>query len=149
MNFILFILEKKIEKFKKLIEDFQDKIQIENEVLNVMKKAYEEINNLLPLEGLMREKLNLMAKNLEIDDCEIVKFNVNGPPYATLKSTITRKFKKEESEEFYGTNLLEELFNESLENKKDIPFMDRNAVYFNCVLDYLRSPEDFIESFGN
>ena len=50
MNFILFILEKKIEKFKKLIEDFQDKIQIENEVLNAMKKAYEEINNLLPLE---------------------------------------------------------------------------------------------------
>ena len=39
-----------MEKLKKLIEDFQDKIQIENEVLNAMKKAYEEINNLLPLE---------------------------------------------------------------------------------------------------
>ena len=52
--------------------------------LNQMKKAYEEINISLPLENLMKEKLNLIAKILKFDDCEIVKFNESMQTIATL-----------------------------------------------------------------
>ena len=83
-----------MENLKKLIQDLELKSNAENEILVKIKSCYQELVVLLPLEDSIEKKLNLAFKNLNQKDSDIVKFNVDGTYFYTLKSTIARKFQK-------------------------------------------------------
>ena len=136
-----------METLKKLIQDLEIKSKDENEILVKIKSCYQELVMLLPLEDSIEKKLSLALKNLDQKDSDIVKFNVDGTYFYTLKSTIARKFQKENETEFYKPNLLEELYNESLQNNSEIPLISRSPIYFQYILNYLRCPEDLNEAF--
>ena len=87
-------------------------------------------------------KINKIFTKLKDSDSEIIIFNVSGNIIATTKSIITKKIKKEGSDEFYNPHLLEELYYKSLENETDIIHIERNPICFNLILNYLKSPED-------
>ena len=101
------------------------------------------------MEELIEKKLSLALKTLNQKDSDIVKFNVGGKYFDTLKSTIVRRFKKENETEFYKPNLLEEMYNESLQNSNEIPLINRSPIYFQYILDYLKCPEDLNEIVGH
>ena len=138
-----------METLKKLIQDLELKSNAENEILVKIKSCYQELVTLLPLEDAIEKKLSLALKNLNQKDSEIVKFNVDGTYFYTLKSTIARKFQNENETEFYKPNLLEELYNESIHNNNEIPLINRSPIYFQCILNYLRCPEDLNEIIGH
>ena len=73
---------------------------------------------------------------------EIVKFNVGGTIFSTYRSTLTKRIKKFNSDEYYDPHLLNGLIMGLTEIKFDdnnAIFIDRSPDYFNYVLDYLRS----------
>ena len=140
----------------KLIQDLEIKSNAENEILVKIKSCYQELVMLLPLEDSIEKKMRSAFKNLNQKDSDIVKFNVDGTYFYTLKSTIarkfqkptiTRKFKNEIITEFYKPNLLEEFFNQSLQNNNAILLRNRSPIYFQYILNYLRCPEDLNEIF--
>jgi hypothetical protein len=107
-----------------------------------------------------RDKFNELvaaAHKLAIPDDEIIKFNVGGKHFSTLKSTVCKQIvkpkqpvaaeEKEESAneqpeaEFYEPNLLEALVTRLVEVKLDEDnaiFIDRSPKHFATILDYLR-----------
>ena len=48
----------------------------------------------------------------------------------------------ENSDEFYGSHLLEKLLEESEKHGTHIQFIDRDPTYFNYILDHLRDPKE-------
>jgi hypothetical protein len=83
-----------------------------------------------------------MKQKYETNSFEIVKFNIGGTYFSTLKSTVQRKIRKRNSLEYYAPNLLQSLINGSIKavyDEKRAIFIDRNPTYFNHILDYLRS----------
>lgn len=75
------------------------------------------------------------------DKSDIIKLNIGGQIFSTYKSTLTKKIPKQNSEELYAANLLEELLNGTQETRLDengAIFIDRNPRYFEYILDYLR-----------
>ena len=91
------------------------------------------------ISALNSKMQNFIQDNLYVET-DTVKFNVRGNLMEIAKSNFN---KKNQNNEFKGSNLLEKLYNESLK-KNRIPFIDCNPVYFNYILDYLRNPEDEI-----
>ena len=88
------------------------------------------------------EELELKAETskTDVNDPDILKLNVGGMIFYTLKSTLSKKIKKDNANEFHETHLLEEMYNDSLKENKEIKFIDRDPTYFNYILDYLRCP---------
>ena len=131
-----------MDGFKKLIEQFRESLKFENVVLTQIEKAYMELVKILPKEERMGVKIKDMVKSTQSDETDIVKVNVGGSILYTLRSTLTRKIKKENGDEYYGTHLLQGLFDESETNMSQIPFIDRDSTYFDIILDYLRDPNE-------
>ena len=102
--------------------------------------TYVELFKMLPEEKRMRVKD--LVKRMKSEETDIVKVNVGGTIFCTSRSTLTRKIKKENGDEFYGTHLLQGLFEELETNTSQIPFIDRDPAYFNYILDYLRDPNE-------
>ena len=71
------------------------------------KKTFENLQKYLAQQQEQNEKLTTMMKNYSVNDSDIVKFNVGGKIFSTYKTTLTKRIKKPESEEFYDPNLLE------------------------------------------
>ena len=134
-----------METLKKLIQELDIKSNAEDEILVKIKSSYQELVVLLPLEDSIEKKLILALKNLDQKDSDIFKFNEDGTYFYTLKSTIARKFQKENETEFYKPNLLEEMYTESIQNNNEIPLINRSPIYFQYILNYLRCPEDLNE----
>jgi hypothetical protein len=124
------------------------------ELLDELRKKVEDINNLKSLAELLvvtfenekkdHEKIVEMMRAFSTSDSEIVLFNVGGQIFSTYVSTITKRVRKLDSEDpndFYEPNLLQGLISGITQVKRDnnnAIFIDRNAKYFNHLLDYLR-----------
>ena len=84
---------------------------------------------------------------------KIVIFNIGGKLFSTLVSNISKTFKSHFTEnEFYESNLLEDLFSGKLEARMIDPqhgaiFIDRNPKFFNYILDFLRKSHSKNERF--
>ena len=106
------------------------------------KRTFENIQKYLAQQQEQNEKLTSMMKNYALVDSDIVKFNVGGKIFSTYKTTVTKRIKKPDSDEYYEPNLLEGLISGicdvSVDENKAI-FIDRNPQYFNYILDYLRN----------
>ena len=131
-----------MEGLKSLIEKYRVNLNLENEVLAKIEKAYLELSKLLPEEDRARVKIKDFVRNMKNGESDIVKLNVGGNIFYTLKSTLTKKIQKETCDEFYGTHLLEDMFEESERNRTQIKFIDRDPTYFNYILDYLRNSNE-------
>ena len=87
------------------------------------------------------EKIKKLAVKYESISSDIVKINVGGTYFSTLKTTLEKRVKKNE-EEFHDPNLLQSIVSGIIrvnydENKAI--FIDRNPKYFGYILDYLRN----------
>ena len=128
-----------MENLKDLTDKLEPKMMESNQNLIQIKKYYHELSDQIESRFKLNQILNEKTKHFNSD---IIKFNVSGITISTFKSTITKRIKKEDGKGFYEPHLLEELYNESLDNDQEIPFIDRDPIYFNLILDYLRDPED-------
>ena len=105
------------------------------------------------------EKEPTKTESAENDD-DIVKFNIGGTIFSTLKSTITKRIAKSAKNsadtEYYEPNLLESYIRGDREVKYDEDkaiFVDRSPKYFSYMLDFLRDefrvPDDEEEILNN
>ena len=128
---------------------FHDLIGLLNQKLEKFDNQFGRVRNLT---GLIKEtlenqneninKIKNEAKKHEAIDTGIIKFNIGGTYFSTLKSTLDKKIKKSNSNEYYDPHLLQALISGMIkviyDENKSI-FIDRNPTYFNIILDYLRS----------
>lgn len=133
---------------QEMIASFQRKTSEIAEAQSDVKEILDTLNTFFINQQQDYEKINQMIKKLNIGDSDIVKFNVGGKIFSTYISTLTRKIKKHNSDEFYEPHLLQGLVSGvtdvNLDEYKAI-FIDRNPKYFSYVLDFLRviSTEEF------
>ena len=83
----------------------------------------------------------LYASRSTAEPNAIVKINIGGNLFSTYKSTLLYSIEKSDSE-YYEPHLLQRLINGTQEASYDEDgaiFIDKNAFYFNYVIDYLRS----------
>lgn len=77
----------------------------------------------------------------KLNSSEIIKLNIGGRIFCTFKSTLTKRIKRPNSDQFYDANLLEEIINATVECRFDenkAIFIDRNPLNFEYILDFLR-----------
>ena len=86
-----------------------------------------ELATLLPEEDRARVKIEEFVRNVKIGDSDIVKLNLGGNVFYTLKSTLTKKQKNEVIHDWLnGTHLLMELFDAAEKNGTQIQFTERD-----------------------
>jgi hypothetical protein len=122
------LLNQKLEKF-----DYQF-----GRVRNLTSQIKETLEN----QNENVNKIKNEAKKHEAIDTGIIKFNIGGTYFSTLKSTLDKKIKKSNSNEYYDPHLLQALIAGMIKVNYDenkAIFIDRNPTYFNIILDYLRS----------
>lgn len=115
---------KQIQDVRRLVCAIQDQLKLQRvDFLNLVESA---------------KKFSVLDPN-----CDIVSFNVGGTRFSTLKSTITKRVRKQDGQEdeLYEENLLSALVNGyanvKLDETKAI-FIDRSPKYFELIIDYLR-----------
>lgn len=121
---------------------FETKLTELDEKMKEVNLIFENMNKLLTQKDEENEKLLKSLANYIPIESEIVKFNVGGTIFSTYRSTLTKRIKKFNSEEYYDPHLLNGLIMGLTDVKLDdnnAIFIDRNPDYFNFVLDYLRS----------
>jgi hypothetical protein len=128
------------QQFDDLLNEYELKVQTLNEInadlarlLNSMKKILiEDKTNAIKLENMMHKYSSI--------DSDIVDFNIGGSLFSISKDNICKKIQNEETNEFYGPNLLHGLISgiADVKYKENAIFIDRNPKYFPYILDYLR-----------
>ncbi|RNA04959.1 BTB POZ domain-containing KCTD3-like [Brachionus plicatilis] len=101
-------------------------------IKKLMKKAQDEESN--------NNNMVKQFKKYETIESDIVKLNVGGTMFSTLKSTLTKKIEDKDGK-LYLPNMFESLVDGFVKPKYDenkAIFIDRNPKYFGCILDYLR-----------
>jgi hypothetical protein len=147
-------MEQMINEFerKKLLiqDDAEGLLQLANKMQSFLENKEENL-----------EKLTDKLKKYPEVESEIVKFNVGGTQFATFKSTLTNKIRKPSNEDddknasasgddnrlepYYEPHLLECMMNgmtKVLKDSNDAIFINRNPIYFQYILDYLRAIEN-------
>lgn len=108
-------------------------------------KIAESIENRILFTNFYQFVLKEKEKNERIKhfaESDIVRFNVGGQIFTTLKSTLTKKIKKPNSFDFYPTNLLGDMVTGKTTVRLDdqnAVFIDRDPKYFEHILNYIRS----------
>jgi hypothetical protein len=118
-------------KIEKLKEEFDEITELSNSMNKFLLKEKDDI-----------EKMNKMAQKYETVDSDIIKLNVGGTYFSTLKSTLEKKIKKQNENGFYDPHLLQSLISGMIKINYDenkAIFIDRNPKYFCHILDYLRN----------
>lgn len=107
------------------------------------------IQNAPPLENHTKTNDNNHDANKSVSNREdIVKFNIGGTLFSTVISTITKPIPKSNTSnknpiEYYEPHLLARLItidssNAKYDHDNKAIFIDRNPLYFNYILDFLR-----------
>jgi hypothetical protein len=137
-----------ISNLNSAYKDLTEKKQALNETLKQIASAFENLGVETSVSSSTKEKTSQDASTTSMAiQTDIVKFNVGGTLFSTLKTTITKKIKKKFNQgEFYENNLLEDLLTKKSRSTYDYEnnaiFIDRNPKYFNFILDYLRKIEN-------
>jgi hypothetical protein len=146
INFVLIIsannLNIEYKRFNELTNQTDKAVLDLKDQYVELKELSNSIYNFTAQEEDTIKKMKNMAAKYETNSFEIVKFNIGGTYFSTLKSTVQRKIRKRNSLEYYAPNLLQSLINGSIKavyDEKRAIFIDRNPTYFNHILDYLRS----------
>ena len=103
----------------------------------------DSLRNLIKTENEDVEKMKRLAAKYETSDSNLVKFNVGGTYFSTLKATIEKRIKRRDTNAVYKPNLLQSLLNDetkSVYDENKAIFINRNPKYFSYIIDFLRSP---------
>lgn len=144
--------EKRLAAENEEADWFHDSLQEYEERLNTIKENYDSAKKLLDVmvDKLKDEKernVKMIEKYQRFPSIksDIVEMNVGGQLFSTLRSTITKKVRKINSngskDEVYDSNIIEAILNgfvEPTKDKGDHLFIDRNPKLFGYILDYLR-----------
>ncbi|CAF0926348.1 unnamed protein product [Brachionus calyciflorus] len=136
------------DKFKELLGSFEQKLNILNDDCSIVQKAAQELIVNVNDEKQTNENMIKTFKKFETIDSDIVKLNVGGTLFSTLRSTLTKQI-KDKNGKMYSPNMFESILNGFVKPKYDenkAIFIDRDPKYFSHVLNYLRNVE--IESNG-
>ena len=77
-----------------------------------------------------------------LNESDMIKFNVGGQIFSTLKSTLIKKIKKPGSFDYYPANLLSDIVTNKVNlrlDEQDAVFIDRDPKYFVYILNYIRT----------
>ena len=85
---------------------FETKLTELDEKMKEVNLIFENMNKLLTQKDEENEKLLKSLANYIPIESEIVKFNVGGTIFSTYRSTLTKRIKKFNSEEYYDAHLL-------------------------------------------
>ncbi|CAF0815814.1 unnamed protein product [Brachionus calyciflorus] len=136
------------DKFKELLGSFEQKLNILNDDCSIVQKAAQELIVNIMDEKQTNENMIKTFKKFETIDSDIVKLNVGGTLFSTLRSTLTKQI-KDTNGKMYSPNMFESILNGFVKPKYDenkAIFIDRDPKYFSHVLNYLRNVD--IESNG-
>jgi hypothetical protein len=111
-----------------------------------IKQSLDELTSMVnqnqtKLVDLMESIKNIELNKDDLPNEKIVNFNIGGTIFSCFLSTITKKIKNPQSNEFYEPNLLELIVNGDVSTKRDQEkrfFIERSPKYFDYVLSYLR-----------
>ena len=124
---------------KELIENFDEKMKSLSDDLVALKKVAESLVEKVGEEKKSNENMVKQFKKYETIESDIIKLNIGGCLFSSLKSTLTKKIKNEDGE-LYMPNMFEALLNGFVKPKYDenkAIFIDRNPKYFENILEYL------------
>ena len=93
------------QKFNELNNKTDEAVLDLNDQYLKLKELTNSIHHLTAIEEDSIKKIKNMAAKYETISFEIVKFNIGGTYFSTLKSTLQRKIKKQNSTEYYAPNL--------------------------------------------
>ena len=82
-------------------------------------------------------------------DEDIIKLNVGGQVFTTTKYTLTRQIPMSQLSLKRATHshLLQVTFENTVYDKDNLIFFDRNPKYFSYILDFLRTTELDVDAF--
>ena len=129
-------------------KDLSERKQAFNDTLKKLASTFENLEVENPVSSsTSQETSKSLSRTIETN---IVKFNVGGTLFSTLKTTITKKVKnKFNQKKFYENNLLEDLVTKksssTYDEENNAIFIDRNPKYFNYILDFLRKADNLKE----
>ena len=149
------------ETLNDLLEDFEKKAVLVEKVDAEIKKSAKKLSDSLKKEKNDNDKIMDKFKKFETIESKIVKLNVGGTLFSTMRSTLIKKIKDEETGNFYQPSIFEgELFKiyiiyyiiflflkhctflkgyiEIKYDENKAIFIDRNPKHFGYILDYLR-----------
>jgi hypothetical protein len=137
------------EYHKKLEESILGSIKLHNDFILKAVKEFKEfsvlvksMNKFILKDKEDVDKMKKMAKKYETSSSEIIKLNVGGTMFSTLKTTLERKIKRLNGKGYYDPHLLQSLLSGTIKINYDenkAIFIDRNPKYFIHILDYIRS----------
>lgn len=104
--------EKMTETFNDLLEDFEKKAVLVEKVDAEIKKSAKKLSDSLKKEKNDNDKIMDKFKKFETIESKIIKLNVGGTLFSTMRSTLIKKIKDEETGNFYQPSIFEgELLN--------------------------------------
>jgi hypothetical protein len=115
-------------------------------ILFEAEQAFIELSNQIKSLGQsVNQAMKKIAKKYEASSSEIIKFNVGGTMFSTLKTTLERKIKRLNGSGYYDSHLLQSLISGTIKVNYDenkAIFIDRNPKYFIHILDYIRNLDE-------
>jgi hypothetical protein len=128
-------------EFYDMMTECEQKIALVNTTLVEVTCLLNSMKNLVVQDKTDVNRLLEMAKRHDISTSAIIKLNIGGSRFSTLKSTLTRRINSSENE-YHEPHLfhllLSGLVKVTLDENNEI-FIDRSPKYFGYILDYFRS----------
>lgn len=99
------------ETLDDLLEDFEKKALLVEKVDAVIKMSAKKLSDRLKKQKNENDKIMDKFKKFETIDSKIIKLNVGGTLFSTMRSTLIKKIKDEKTGNFYQPSIFEgELF---------------------------------------
>ena len=131
-------MDNKTNDFEQLMNECTQKMDQMRDFVFLLSKMHEHVAN----EKKAYEEMVKIASKFEVPPSEVIRFNIGGTIFATLKSTIEHKMKKEDCNTNYGPTLFQLLISGLLKpiyDESKAIFIDRSPRYYNYIFDYLRA----------
>ncbi|CAF0762888.1 unnamed protein product [Brachionus calyciflorus] len=128
------------ETIEELLISFEQKLSIINDDFDILKKTAKNLTEKIKDGKKNNENMIEQFKKYEVVESDIIKLNVGGNLFSSLKSTLIKQIKNKNGE-LYPPNMFEALLKGFVKPKyyeKKTIFIDRNPKHFGYILDYLR-----------
>jgi hypothetical protein len=131
------------EDFEKLFDEYMKKVKLSNELNIELAANLKAMNEILISKHEKIIQLESMMKIYNVNESDVIDFNVGGTIFSIFKSDLVKKISKPftNGNEVYGPNLFEGLLSGLVQvryDKNNCIFINRDPKYFSFILNYLR-----------
>jgi len=95
------------ESLSCLQKEFENKCELTQKNASETRKRSEELNDKLNKEKKENDQVLDLFKKYKSIDSNIIKLNVGGTLFSTLKSTLTKKIRDHSTKDFYQPSIFE------------------------------------------